>query len=107
MYMCVCGAWGGGGEFVCMTYTETSSLSPTRTNQLLKQQPQVETSENAWVVLVSFLCMLIYVSVALGRCPDMVRSDSTVTREGTRRQQETTQHNHTSHHYTHCDKTTE
>lgn len=34
---------------------------------------QVETSENAWVVLVSYLCMLVYVSFALGRCPDMVR----------------------------------
>lgn len=33
---------------------------------------QVETSENAWVVLVSYLCMLVYVSLALGRCPDLV-----------------------------------
>ncbi|GAB5036681.1 niemann-pick c1 protein [Nannochloropsis oceanica] len=33
-----------------------------------------ETRQNTWVVLVSYLCMLIYISLALGRCPDRVRS---------------------------------
>ena len=72
VYICV---FGVGGVNVLDLYIETvSTASPphshTPTNQPLNQQ--VETSENAWVVLVSYLCMLIYVSIALGRCPDMV-----------------------------------
>ena len=27
----------------------------------------IETGQNAWVVLVSYLCMLVYISLALGR----------------------------------------
>jgi predicted RND superfamily exporter protein len=35
---------------------------------------QEETAQNTWVVAASYLCMLAYISVALGRCPDLVRS---------------------------------
>jgi len=35
---------------------------------------QVETSQNTWVVAVSYICMLVYISVALGRFPHRVRS---------------------------------
>ncbi|CAM9116689.1 unnamed protein product [Choristocarpus tenellus] len=34
----------------------------------------VEALENAWVMVVSYVCMFIYVSVALGNCLDVVRS---------------------------------
>ena len=34
----------------------------------------VEASQNTWVVAVSYLCMLAYISVGLGRFPHRVRS---------------------------------
>ena len=34
----------------------------------------VETSQNTWVIIVSYICMLLYVSLTLGQFPDLVRS---------------------------------